>query len=397
MKPGVVLAGVCAVIVSTYLVIILASPRQTVTKTVPVEGAPQPGEDYPPLAKSPPYPKAVIGETDFEFGPMEVGEERVHDFTIRNEGQAPLIIKQGPTTCQCTVSKLETGELGVGQSAKITLRWKPTGQAEHFNKGAEIRTNDPDHRSIQLHVIGMVAPRIVTAPERTWESPDVHEGEPTTFTGTIYSPVADTFQVVALESPTPLMSAECLPIDAKQLAAKNGRAGYLIRVSLSPEVPIGLFSYPLTIKTDLPGRTADGKLGTDGIEMSVLVTGHRRGPIFMLGSKDWDERNMAVVLGGFDAAAGKKVSLIMFVRGPGAEEFQLTADPECQPAALQATVKPDGKPTGTGKQVRYRLNVEYPPGSPKVTCRTENPGKIRLRTNLPGAPEIEFSVYFAAN
>src|SRR6516165_5276511 len=119
MKPGVVLAGVCAVIVSTYLVIILASPRQTVTKTVPVEGAPQPGEDYPPLAKSPPYPKAVISETDFEFGPMEVGEERVHDFTIRNEGQAPLIIKQGPTTCQCTVSKLETGELGVGQSAKI--------------------------------------------------------------------------------------------------------------------------------------------------------------------------------------------------------------------------------------------------------------------------------------
>jgi hypothetical protein len=328
---------------------------------------------------------------------MEVGEERVHEFTIRNEGEAPLIIKQGPTTCQCTVSNLETGELAVGQSAKITLKWKPVAQAERFNKGAEIRTNDPKHQSIQLRVIGMVAPRMVTAPDGTWESPDLLEGEGTAFTGAIISPVADTFQVVAIESPTPLMSAECLPIDAKQLAARNGRSGYLIRVRLSPEVPIGMFSYPLNIKTDLPARKADGTLGTDGIEMSVLVTGHRRGPIRIIPSKDWKEGDMAVVLGAFDAAAGNKVSLIMFVRGAGAEEFQLTSDPECQPAALQATVKPDGKPTGTGKQVRYRLNVEYPPGSPRVTCRSDNPGKIRLRTNLPGAREIELLVYFAAN
>jgi hypothetical protein len=397
MKLGVVVAGVCAVIVSTYLVIILASPREEIAKTTPhVEGAPQRGEDFPPLAKGPPYPKAMIDETDYEFGPMEVGEERMHEFTIRNEGEAPLVIKQGPTTCQCTVSNLETGELAVGQSAKITLKWKPTGQAEHFNKGAEIRTNDPDHTSIQLHVIGMVAPRMVTAPEKTWESPDVLEGEPTTLTGLILSPVADRFEVVALESPTPLMTAECLPIDTRQLAVKNGRSGYLIRVTLSPEVPIGMFSYPLTIKTDLPARKADGKLGTEGIEMSVLVTGHRRGPIRIIGSKDWDERNMAVVLGSFDAAVGKKVSLMMFVRGAGAGEFQLTGAPEAQPAALTATVEREGKSTVSGKQVRYRLDVEYPAGSPKASCRSDNPGKIRLRTNLPGAPEIEFLVYFAA-
>jgi hypothetical protein len=74
----------------------------------------------------------------------------------------------------------------------------------------------------------------------------------------------------------------------------------------------------------------------------------------------------------------------------------LTEPPDCQPAALKVTVERDEKSKGTGKQVRFQLGVEYPAGAPRVTCRSDHPGKIRLRTNLPGSPEMELLVYFAA-
>jgi hypothetical protein len=394
---GVAIASVCAVVISTYFVVLLVSPRKVeiVKPTSHTESSmpPQAGDDFPPLSKTPPYPKAVIEDTEFEFGRMEVGDERVHEFVIRNEGEAPLLITKGPTTCQCTVSDLETGQIGVGSSARISLKWKPTVQAEQFSKGAEIRTNDPKQRSIHLRIVGMVTPRLLVFPERTWESPDLLEGEPSVFGGAIFSPVADAFQVVSLESSTPLMTAESLPMDKKQLEARHGLSGYVIRVSVSPDVPIGPFTFPLKIETDLPVRKADGTFG-EGMAAEVLVTGHRRGPIQIIGGSHWDEKSMTVIMGSFDAKSGKKVTLPLFVSGAGAKNFRLIASPECDPRALQVTLEQDEK--SKGKKGRFLLTVEYPAGAPRTSHRTDNPGMVRLRTNLPGAPEINLSVLLAA-
>jgi hypothetical protein len=397
MRVGVAIASVGAVVISTYFVVLLVAPRKVavVKTTTHTEGdmPPQAGDDFPPLSKTPPYPKAVIEDTEFEFGRMEVGDERVHEFVIRNEGEAPLLITKGPTTCQCTVSDLETGQVAVGSSARISLKWKPTVQAEQFSKGAEIRTNDPKRRSIHLRIVGMVAPRLLVFPERTWESPDVLEGAPAVFGGAIFSPVADAFQVVSLESGTPLVTAESLPMDKQQLEAKHALSGHLIRVSVSPDVPIGPFTFPLKIKTNLPLRKADGTFG-EGMATEVLVTGHRRGPIRIMGGPYWDEKSMTVTMGSFDAKTGKKVTLPLFVRGAGSEDFRLIESTECDPQALQVTLEHDQN--SKGKQSRFLLTVEYPAGAPRTSHRTDNPGKVRLRTNLPGAPEITFSVVLAA-
>jgi hypothetical protein len=52
----------------------------------------------PKIADKPPFPKAAIDATVFDFGTMHVCETGRHKFTIRNTGQAPLIIRRGPPT-----------------------------------------------------------------------------------------------------------------------------------------------------------------------------------------------------------------------------------------------------------------------------------------------------------
>jgi hypothetical protein len=99
-------------------------------------------------------------------------------------------------------------------------------------------------------------------------------------------------------------------------------------------------------------------------------------------------------MGSFDAKTGKKVTLPLFVLGSGAGNFRLIESPQCDPQALQVTLAPDEK--SNGKPVRFFLTLEYPPGAPRTTHRAENPGKVRLRTNLPGAPEINLAVILAA-
>src|SRR5437762_13137562 len=121
MKLSVVAGCVCALIVATTVVVALISPRMNST-TAAVKNMATPASDgHPPISPAGPYPKAVVDETDYDFGRMEVGEEQSHAYTIRNEGEAPLLIKEGPKTCQCTVSQVETGEVAPGAAARVTL------------------------------------------------------------------------------------------------------------------------------------------------------------------------------------------------------------------------------------------------------------------------------------
>jgi len=175
------------------------------------------------IAPHGPYPKVVV-DAEFDFGRMEVGEERSHVFTIRNEGAAPLVIENAGTTCQCTVSDMkqgETREIAPGKSFDVKLTWKPELQAEKFNKGADFFTNDPemfgDQKKLLLRIVGMVAPRLVINPEKEWYLSSVTDEKPMVFSGTVLSPVANQFQIVAVESSSELLSFEVLPLEKDKM------------------------------------------------------------------------------------------------------------------------------------------------------------------------------------
>lgn len=392
MRVTVVLAAVAAMIISGVFVVKLLGERPP---SVALPVFPKTREPEAGLDRDGPQPKAVIDEPEFVFGRMLVGEERTHDFVIRNEGDALLTVEFGDTTCQCTYSKkMKPGdkiEIPPGQSGAVSLTWKPTAQAERFGKGANLITNDPRNSKIRLSLEGMVTPRFLLKPEKDWILSDPVDGKPFTFSGLLGSPIIEHFNITAVECRNPLVSTEVIALDKERFGDIRVLSGYEIRVSVKPEMPSGAFSYPLTIKTDVPDITPDGP--GKPVEFEVLLSGALRGPFRPTG-REWVDDKMAISLGSFDAAAGKKITMPVVIKNPPAEGFKLIEPPVCTPEALKFELHRDEK--STGGTPRFLMTLEYPPGSPRVIHREDEPGRILLKTNHPLAAQIELHIFLSA-
>lgn len=340
------------------------------------------------LDKSAPQPKAVIEETIFKFGGMEVGEERSHGFVIRNEGQAPLAVVAGPTTCQCTVGKVGDELIEPGQSTEVKLTWKPTAESEAFDKGADIWTNDPDRQTIKLAIQGIVAMRLKVFPGATWSLAEFKEDGTTQLRGSVVSPILENFAITGFECENKYATAEATKIeDATRLKGLDAISGLDVTVKLRSEIAVGGFNFPLTIKTDQ--RTLAG----DPLDLTVTIVGSRQGPMRILGP-EWVPEYGAIAMGSFDVGTGKSVTLKAVALRPPPEGLKVNeSDIICDPKELRVKVVPDEKAKAAG---RYLLTVEYPPGSPRVERRQENPARVKFRTNHPQASEMEFIVFFAA-
>ena len=70
-----------------------------------------------------PWPKAVTQETNYDFNRMRLGSKKDYEFTIKNEGDAPLKLKTGDPTCKCTKFKLSATEIAPGESETLLIEW----------------------------------------------------------------------------------------------------------------------------------------------------------------------------------------------------------------------------------------------------------------------------------
>ena len=103
-----------------------------------------------------PAPKAVTDETSHDFGLPEPGENCEYEFDIRNEGDAPLVLDRGPTSCTCTMSTLPNREIPPGMAVKVKVSSKVEPEEGAFSNQARILTNDPERPEIDFIVAGRV-------------------------------------------------------------------------------------------------------------------------------------------------------------------------------------------------------------------------------------------------
>lgn len=101
-------------------------------------------------------PKALCPQATYSFGlmdPLTVGK---HVFSIENQGNVPLVLEGGESSCKCTLSDLEQAIVEPGDSYQVKLTWNSGHSRREFNQSAMVRTNDPLNPEIQLSVTGQV-------------------------------------------------------------------------------------------------------------------------------------------------------------------------------------------------------------------------------------------------
>lgn len=364
------------------------------TAGVATSGAPgAAASDVPDPGK---VPKAVAPETTHDFGTIELGEEKVYTFAIRNEGTAPLKLVKGEPGCKCTKFQLgslpvEEKELEVppGESTNVTVTFridKPM-ESELFEQAAPVETNDPEKGEIRLTVKGLLAQLFIIRPSRTWDIGDFKAKDSPRAEGTIVSPVLDEFEINEIWSQMPdNLKISSTPLEKEELEKLEAKSGYKLVATIEGDTALGQYSSYFEVRT--PAR--------DGIKIPIVVKWRRTGPlkIYGLGSK-WIEELNLLKLDKFPAVDGKTGKLALFVDEGGAP-LKMEAV-EADPNWLEVKLEPDVKFKGNGKSQKYTLTITVPPGKqPAARNAADNTATVRIKTNHPDIGTFEIKVsYFS--
>ena len=342
-------------------------------------------DENPVPSSTGPWPKAVTQETNYDFNRMRLGSKKDYEFTIKNEGDAPLKLKTGDPTCKCTKFKLSATEIAPGESETLLIEWHGKFATKAFQHGGPVYTNDPERMTINFRVAGSVDAPAVALPEEKWDAGTMVSDEPQTFEGKLFSRIIPKMTIESLTALTEFTTAEYVPMTEDELKTNEALCGWNFQVTVRPDFNVGLLSDQLTVVvTELPEK------------IEIPVEARRLGQIRMNSMKGarFDSLSRRLDLGHFPAVKGRKAEVMLLVDQKNFKEELQLLDVESSPRSLKVSLEPIGK--GTGVIARYRMTVEVPPGGLRHERMEENSATIRCRTNHPIEKEIQLKVAFNA-
>lgn len=362
-----------------------SAPEKTKTFAKVDESEGGPGKP-PEISETGPYPKAVIDKVEHYFGVMELGDLGKHTFEIRNEGEAPLILVQGNTSCKCTISSLDDDAIPPGESAEVQLEWEPKEETKVFEQQAAIYTNDPENRLIELRVLGEIRAIVNLYPRDGLKLGRLIDDKPMTGMARIYSDVIDEFEIKKIESLSEYVTVDVKPISESDLREQGARFGYELHVSMAPTFPIGRYEAQVKVTTENEGNN----------EFYLGIEAERSGPfkIFTRPGATWFESDQVLSLGRIPAADGKTVEATLSISGKVDEPIEFE-DVTIEPAHLKAAIELDEKRSSSKRQ-QFNLTVTVPGGIPAEAHGSDNPCFIKARTNHPEMPEFLIKVQYVS-
>lgn len=95
-------------------------------------------------------------EEQFDFGTIKEADGPVtHAFTLKNVGNAPLVITRASASCGCTKPKFSTEPIAPGKSTKIEVTYNPAVRPGQFVKTVAVYSNGKEGAFI-LRIKGVV-------------------------------------------------------------------------------------------------------------------------------------------------------------------------------------------------------------------------------------------------
>jgi hypothetical protein len=342
-----------------------------------------------------PRPKAVVvGSDTFNFGRMEQDTKGSHVFEIRNEGDAPLTLAKGSTTCKCTLSNLNDDRLEPGESAKVELEWNAVAD-ERFRHSATIRTNDPRHPYLTLTIQGRVGRSHKIVPSDLRFSSPISVGEGATARLHLYSFEGDQFHVTrhqfANTETADNFDLKIEEMPADQVAQeKEAKAGKILNLVVKPGLPLGPLQQRIRLSLDLPGDPS----------VDVPIEGNVIGDISIVGpvkgSVKWLDEYSLLNLGTVQSDKGaKSQGMHLLVKGQHRDEVNLKIR-SVEPDFLKVEFE-EPQPVPGQAVVKIPFTIEVPPKAPagEHTNTIDRPfGRIEIDTGHPTTPRLQIYLNF---
>lgn len=342
---------------------------------------------FPPLPPADgPQPRVLVeGGESFDFGKVETGVLQRHGFVFKNIGQYPLKLRQGTTTCKCTISNIEREEIAPGQTATVMMEWEVKGTQEEYRQVASIYTNDPLQRMVTLAVTGRRQVSLFARPNALKFSKA--QDESLSLETTVSATQAGA-KLVSVEFTDPLgneqfdLSYE--PVDPSKSSTPEAGSAFLIRVTAKPGLPLGAVQQTIRVTTDIEGvAPLDIRLsGTVDSDISVVGAG-------------WNKARDVLELGTVKRGVEASRKLLLLVKGPHRDQVEFTVE-GVDPPQLLVTLE-EGVSKGDGRVRQFPLTITVPADCPTVNRQGTAQGPlatVRLKTTHPAQPELVIPIRF---
>ena len=242
-----------AVVFSLLLVSIIFSV------TLALADAPKPGErkvESTGQSEVKGVPVLEVPETVYDFGVLFEDQNVVHDFVMKNTGNAPLRILRVKTSCGCAVARYDR-VIPPGADGKITLNVKLLGFHGPVAKSALAVTNDPQNPRITLSVKGEVQVYVEIKPETIG------------FQGMKQTAREQVVYLTSPENPFHIESVKSDIDDKIEYSLETVREGMQYRLRVANKFDEGAYRGHITIQTDISNRPT----------IMIPVTGYIEGVI----------------------------------------------------------------------------------------------------------------------
>jgi hypothetical protein len=337
----------------------------------------------------------VVNGESHDFGVMENNTKHRHNFIFKNEGDAPITLTKGETSCgKCTISELEKTELQPGESGKATIEWSiESGDAELRQSANIYVAGDPLRKMVQLTVHGLVRQSIRVEPgDIAFSSLSANVSQ--TGAVRIFAFHTDDLQIVNYKLANPETSGSfdvnIQPLSPDELKKESGaRSGLEVQVTAKTGLPLGPINQTIRLVTNYE------PVGT----LEIPVHGVVVSDISFVGGQNFVKDVNLLRLGLIKSSTGAKVNLHMLVKGPEPDKVTVELGAIDPDDVLTATIG-ERISINKGAAFMYPVTIEVKPGSRAINrlgVKSGDAGRIMINTTHPQAKQVQLLVQFAVD
>ena len=117
-----------------------------------------PGVTAPETKPEGPLPVATFGKIEHDFGTIKEGQVVEYTYTVKNTGDAPLIIQNAQPSCGCTAPDWTKSPIPVGGTGFVKAKFDSNGKPNIQNKSITVTANTWPKQTV-LRFKAMVTPK----------------------------------------------------------------------------------------------------------------------------------------------------------------------------------------------------------------------------------------------